>query len=292
LRLCFASLKVNERYGDFLPTTQHAVQPRNLSDSGGVSNWLASVILAIERGSFLPGALTLEKSGKSVEFEFMASKTHTAGLLLIIVVFALSSRLLLSHQSTESLQQFGNTRIYCVSLASEWVMFGYLLLGLRRQVKTVRELIDEKSWTIARWGLYVAIAVGTALAWMVFGFVVAKALRLGPHELGNLRSLLPHSTMEKAIWVVLSVSTGFCEEFVYRGYLQQQFSRWTGRLYVGVVLQAVMYGVAHAALPWKLMVLVTCLGMLLGAVAAWRRSLVPGMLLHASFDILAGLLSR
>jgi len=171
-------------------------------------------------------------------------------------------------------------------------MFAYLLLGLRRQVKTVRELIDESSWTVGRWTLYVAIAIGTALVWMVCGFVVAKALRLGPRELGNLRSLLPHSTTEKAIWLVLAASAGFCEEFVYRGYLQQQFFRWTGRVYIGVVLQAVMYGVAHAALPWKLMVLVTCLGLLLGGVAAWRKSLVPGMLLHVSFDILAGLLSR
>ena len=234
----------------------------------------------------------MERPGKSVGFDFMASKTHTTGLLLIIVVFAFSSRLLLSHQSTESLQQFGNTRIYYVSLASEWVMFAYLLLGLRRQVKTVREIIDEKSWTVGRWGWYVAIAVGTALAWMVCGFVVAKVLRLGPHELGDLRVLLPHGTVEKAIWLALSVSTGFCEEFVYRGYLQQQLACWTGHLYVGVILQAAVYGVAHAALPWKLMVLVTCLGLLLGGVAAWRKSLIPGMLLHASFDILAGLLSR
>jgi len=246
---------------------------------------------AIER--FIPSwGSWMGKPDRSVEFESIASKLHTAGLLLIIVAFALSSGLLLSHQSTETLQQFGNPRIYCISLASEWVMFAYLLLGLRRQVKTVRELIDESPWTVGRWTLYVAIAIGTALVWMVCGFVIAKALRLGPHELGNLRSLLPHSTTEKAIWLVLAASAGFCEEFVYRGYLQQQFSRWTGRVYIGVVLQAVMYGVAHAALPWKLIVLVTCLGLLLGGVAAWRKSLVPGMLLHASFDLLAGLLSR
>lgn len=61
---------------------------------------------------------------------------------------------------------------------------------------------------------------------------------------------------------------------------------------MGVVLQPIVYAVAHAPLPWKLMVLVTGLGLLLGGVAAWRKSLVPSMLLHASFDTLAGLLSR
>ena len=90
----------------------------------------------------------MARPGTAVGSESIASKQHTAGLLLIIVIFALSSRLLLSHQSTESLQQFGNTRIYCISLASEWVMFAYLLLGLRRQVKTVRDIIDESSWTV------------------------------------------------------------------------------------------------------------------------------------------------
>lgn len=223
--------------------------------------------------------------------ELIASRRHTAGLLLIIGSFALAGRVLVAHQSAAALEEFGRTRIYLIALASEWVLFIYLLLGLRRQVTTVRKILDESSWTMGRWILYAAIAVGTAVVWMVCGFAIGKVLQPSPEEIRHLQVLLPRSDMEKALWVVLSTSAGFCEEFLYRGYLLQQFQRWTGRTWAGVVLQAMVYGIAHAALPWQIAVMVTCLGLLLGGVAAWRKSLAPGMLLHASFDILAGFLS-
>jgi hypothetical protein len=35
------------------------------------------------------------------------------------------------------------------------------------------------------------------------------------------------------------------------------------------------------------MVTVTCLGIFFGAVAAWRKSVLPGMLMHAAFNLLA-----
>jgi membrane protease YdiL (CAAX protease family) len=46
---------------------------------------------------------------------------------------------------------------------------------------------------------------------------------------------------------------------------------------------------AHLALG-KVVLVVLCLGLLLVGLAAWRRSLVPGMLLHAGFDLVAGLI--
>jgi membrane protease YdiL (CAAX protease family) len=99
--------------------------------------------------------------------------------------------------------------------------------------------------------------------------------------------LLPKGSAEKALWIVLSVSAGFREELVYRGYLLRQFWRLTGHRMAGVVLQGSCYGAAHAALPWQIAVSVGCLGLLFGGVAAWRRTLVPGMLMHAAFDLAA-----
>lgn len=70
---------------------------------------------AIER--FIPSwGSWMGKPDRSVEFESIASKLHTAGLLLIIVAFALSSGLLLSDQSTEALQSL-ETRESTASLS-------------------------------------------------------------------------------------------------------------------------------------------------------------------------------
>lgn len=223
--------------------------------------------------------------------ELIASKKHTAGLLLIILMCGVAGRLLVTHQSANALQEFGRTRIYLIALAYEWLLFIYARLGVRREVRTLRHIIDESPWTIGRLSLYAAIAVGAALVWMACGFALGLVLHPGPDEIRHLEILLPRGGIDKALWVVISASSGFCEEFVYRGYLQQQFHRLTGRLPAAVVLQAVVYGIAHAALPWEIAVSVTCLGVLLGGLAAWRRSLVPGMLMHAGFDVLAGFLS-
>ncbi len=231
-------------------------------------------------------------TGQQSRAELIASKKHTAGLLLIILMCGVAGRLFVTHQPASTLQEFGRTRIYWIALAYEWLVFLYVRLGMRRGLRTVRQIADESSWTIGRLSLYAVIAVGAALAWMACGWVLGLILHPGADEIRHLEILLPRGIMEKALWVVLSASSGFCEEFVYRGYLQQQFHRLTGSLSVAVVLQAVAYGVAHAALPWEVAVSVTCLGMLFGGLAAWRRSLVPGMMMHAGFDILAGLLPR
>ena len=107
-----------------------------------------------------------------------------------------------------------------------------------------------------------------------------------------LLGLMPHNSLQKVVWVVISVSSGFCEEFVYRGYLQQQFQRLTGSLSAAIVLQAAAFGMAHAALPFAIVAPVMCLALLQGGLAAWRKTLVPGMLLHVGFDIVAGFFSH
>ena len=232
-------------------------------------------------------------SARPAALDPIASRLHTAGLLLIIASFAIAGRVLVAHQSATALEEFGRLRIYWIALASEWFLLVYVLWGLRRQVTTVRTVIDESFWALSRLSLYAAIAVGAAIVWLGCGFVLGLVLPAQqPDQIRHLQSLLPRGGMEKSLWVLLSASAGFCEEFLYRGYLQQQFRRLTGRLSAGIFLQAVVYGTAHAALPREIVVTAMCLGLLLGALAAWRRSLVPGMLLHAVLDIVPGLLSR
>lgn len=228
---------------------------------------------------------------KSAGVELIASKQHTAGVLLLIVTFGVLGRVLVTDRPATILQG-AHAQIYLGALATEWLLFLYVRFGVRRRgVRTVRQIIDESFWSVARWSLYAAIAVGAALVWMACGFVLGKFLAVSADEVRHLQSLLPKSVVEKACWVVLSVSTGFCEEFVYRGYLQQQFRRLTGSLSAAVALQAVVFGAAHVSLPWQIAVSVMFLALLLGGLAAWRKSLIPGMLLHAGFDILAGVLS-
>ena len=217
---------------------------------------------------------------------------HTVGLVVIIATFAIVGRHFVGNQSAEALERFGRIRIYLIALSSEWLLFLYLWIGLRRGTTTALALIDRASWTLGRWCLYAAIAVGMALVWMGCGIVLGKLLPISPDAARHLLVLMPRTPLERTVWVALSVRAGFCEEFIYRGYLLQQFRAVSGHRVGGIVAPAVVYGIAHAALPRQVGVSVAFLGLLFGIVAARGRSLVPGMLMHAGIDILPGVLFR
>jgi hypothetical protein len=85
------------------------------------------------------------------------------------------------------------------------------------------------------------------------------------------------------------VTAGFCEEFIFRGYLLKQFYAITGSDAAAVAIQAVCFGIAHSYQGVKSMVTITVYGALFGILAVYRKSLRPGMIQHAMQDSFAGL---
>ena len=222
----------------------------------------------------------------------LAARWHSFGAIVLATAIGVGGRILMTHRSAEAVQGLGRAQIYLAALAIECLYFLYARWGARRGVWNVRQILDESRLSPRRWGVYAATAIGAGLVWMACGSVLGLVLRPTPDEVRALMGLLPQGPAEKGLWVLLSMSAGGCEELFYRGYLQRQLCRLTGSLPAAIVLQAVVYGVAHAALPWKIVVMVVCLGVFFGALAAWRKSLIPTMLLHAGFDILGGLMAR
>jgi membrane protease YdiL (CAAX protease family) len=78
----------------------------------------------------------------------------------------------------------------------------------------------------------------------------------------------------------------------FRGYLQRQFQALGGGVVVAVLGQGVVFGVAHAYQGWKNTVVISVLGILFGALAAWRRNLRANMVVHAWADIWGGWLQQ
>jgi membrane protease YdiL (CAAX protease family) len=99
--------------------------------------------------------------------------------------------------------------------------------------------------------------------------------------------MLPQVPLERALWVGFALSAAICEEMVYRGYLFRQFRVLTGSTLAAVLLQAAAYGSAHLVLPIGMVLSVALLGVLLGALAVWQKSLIPGMILHTGTGLLA-----
>ncbi len=195
------------------------------------------------------------------------------------------------------LEQYGRLRMYLVTMAWEYILVGYIIWGARRKRVALREIVGGKWKTPEDVLLDVAIAFGF---WLVAASVLAGlSYVLGltsPAQLAQAKKqivpMLPRTKAELGVWIALSVTAGICEEIMFRGYLQKQFAAATRSMAAAVALQAVTFGVAHAYQGGRRIVLICAYGALFGMLAAWRKSVRPGMIGHTLQDSFSGIASR
>ncbi len=224
--------------------------------------------------------------GKSI-----APAWHTA--VLICIMLGISA--LGANQERHALSHSGRVSMYLVTMGVEWLTVAFALWGIRRQQRvTVRELIGGKWQRIEDVLLDMAIAAGFLLvSFLVLGgLAVALGLNKQAADVQKLSFLAPRGALEIVLWFAVSSTAGFCEEVMYRGYLQQQIAAWSKLPWIGVVAQGLIFGASHAYEGGKRMLLIAVFGMMFGVVAVARKSLRPGMMTHAAYDIIAGLALR
>jgi len=178
---------------------------------------------------------------------------------------------------------------YTLTIAVEWFMFFLIWLGIRNRGTRMVDLIGG-SWPTVK---AILRDLGIAIAFLAVCFVVlgliSHLLKSEPPE--AVRRILPRTGAECAVWVVLSLTAGICEEVIFRGYLQRQFAALTKSVALGIVLQGIVFGAAHGYQGWKLMVVIVVFGCFFGLLANWVRSLRPGMMAHFLQDSVNGLLA-
>lgn len=213
---------------------------------------------------------------------------HTA--LLLIIMLGISA--LGAGQEKVGLSHRARVSMYLLTMGVEWLTVAFALWGIRRQKRiTVRELIGGKWQRPEDFLLDLAIAIGFLLvSFLVLGGLgYAMGLNKQVEDVKKLAFLAPRGALEISLWLAVSCTAGFCEEVMYRGYLQRQFAAWTNMVWLGVIAQGLMFGASHAYEGGRRMILIAIFGMMFGAVVLLRKSLRPGMMTHASYDIIAGL---
>ena len=168
---------------------------------------------------------------------------------------------------------------YVSLLISEWLLVLYVRMGVQKRGVRLRDLVGGR-WATPK-DVLKDIALAAAL-WALWTFLQ------NPHVLGGTNAaqgLLPKGNLESFVWIPLALSAGFCEELVFRGYLQRQFQAVTGSVGLAVLFQAIVFGVGHLYEGVAPVALIALYGVLFGLLAAWRKSLRPGMIAHAWSDI-------
>jgi len=170
--------------------------------------------------------------------------------------------------------------VYGSTFIFEWILAAYAAWRLRHLGLSVRALVDLPS-TAKGWLIDIGVTVGVFLLWAGVGQGLAFLLKPGPPK--HL-VLLPSNSVEFVLWIVLSLTAGFCEELVFRGYLQRTLEL-ASNAGIAIVTQGVIFGLVHLYQGIKLATLIIVLGTMLGLLAHWRRKLWPGMMFHAVTDI-------
>jgi membrane protease YdiL (CAAX protease family) len=99
--------------------------------------------------------------------------------------------------------------------------------------------------------------------------------------------LLPHTLAERHLYWALSVTSGASEEILFRGFLPWYLSVWIGPL-PAFAVAALIYGFEHIYMGYAEIPKSAAMGLLLGAVVYYTRSLWPAMILHTAIDLIFG----
>jgi membrane protease YdiL (CAAX protease family) len=209
---------------------------------------------------------------------------------VVLILFILATAYFQSRNHIENHKIIHRVVLYSFMICFEWFLFAYVwFLGIRPTGRKLSEIIGGR-WATAR---DVWRDIGAALVfWLiVIAFLAAAGLVLGPNSAMQkvVQVIMPRSPLEMFAWVLLSISAGICEEFVFRGYLQKQFLALTGSNAAAIATQALIFGVAHLYQGVKGLVIITLYGALFGILAVARQSLRPGMIQHALQDTSSGI---
>jgi membrane protease YdiL (CAAX protease family) len=238
--------------------------------------------------------LAAANSGARQRQPQIASWMHLVGFLLIgagvVAMGLLAQQAPAGGSGGAQAGQLGHhsqaIHIYLIAILMDCALLYYCWAGVHYRGGNLETLSG------GRWTSWKGIAVDVAIAlpfWVLWeGAAYGVHWLLGPSRAKSVDILLPQSLLEILIWIATSVTAGVCEELAFRGYLQRQFYALTGSVAVAVLTQGLVFGLFHFYQGWKNVIVICMLGVLYGALVAWRRNLGASMIAHAWSDVWGG----
>ncbi len=206
------------------------------------------------------------------------ARAYLVVLLAVLPPLAVAQARVIEHEATA----LARIPVYLSSLAMLWLL-GLLALGaglwsgfdLAGLGLAALGGADAVVWTAGALGAAIVLAV----AWRT----------LGVRETAVLEALLPRTGFEKACFVALSLTAGVCEELVFRGFLIGALVAASGSTVLAVILSAAAFGVVHAYQSGTGSLRAGLLGLVMTVPVLATGSLIPSMLAHFLYDVVAGL---
>jgi uncharacterized protein len=211
---------------------------------------------------------------------------------IIVVVIILGVSALSSVQAKASTLEEHHLRHYAFTIAWELVLAALAWWGIRMRRVPLRQLLGAHRPGTRAWLIDFGVAL---IFWLMASVVLAAISSILSllhllHAPKAVLAIAPQTVGEVLLWVALSTTAGMIEEFVFRGYLLQQFSSIGGRLWLGVLASSLLFGAAHGYEGVGAMIAIVAFGAMFCVLAIHRKSLRTGMIAHAWHDSLTGIL--
>ncbi len=225
----------------------------------------------------------------------IAHWAHTAAIVAGFFLVAAFSTLRARHAQThpQPAGTHSHAARYASSAIAEWIMLGLTLAGIQQRRAFLRKAFLNRAHTWASSiGLGLAVyCLGTMLLVVIGGALYFTPLFHRRNE-AVILNMLPHTPLAMLGWFGVSLSAGVCEELIFRGYLLQQFTAWTTRPVLAVLLTGMLFGSLHLYEGAAAVLPLMALGVLFGEVARRLKGDLRSVIVaHTLQDFLVALLA-
>ncbi len=188
-----------------------------------------------------------------------------------------------------ALRGAGRIPTYFLELEFQWLFLALVCTGVFLRKGRIRDLMGTM-WTRS---IEFFRDSGIGLLFMIVNIIVIFAMAtVFPVRSSGHDQFLPRSFIEFLAYAPVAITAGLGEEIIFRGYLQKQFHSMTGSMGVAVLLQAIVFALAHGyRQEWLGAVDKLAIGIALGVLANSRKSLLPGIMAHSFIDLFVGFFS-
>jgi hypothetical protein len=105
----------------------------------------------------------------------------------------------------------------------------------------------------------------------------------------KLHLFMPRTARERMLWVAVAAAAGVSEEVTYRGVMYALLAGITGAGWAAAVIASLVFGVSHSLQGWKSAGIISLIALLLHGLVAVSGTLLLAIVIHALYDIVAGL---
>ncbi|HEY0701402.1 MAG TPA: CPBP family intramembrane glutamic endopeptidase [Candidatus Acidoferrales bacterium] len=217
----------------------------------------------------------------------------------LILIFLGVAVPLLGRRRVRQLLQIPSTtkedrlRLYASTMAFQWLASGVILWrSLARGISTA-----QMGLAFPRPVLTFVISI--VLVSLIFLNQLVGVRRLSAKSASNqgtvpqlAQKLFPQDAVERLAFFALVVTVALCEEFIYRGFVQNLFQTLAGgSAYFAVFGSAAFFSLAHLYQGRRGLISTFVVGLLFSAATAVSLSLIPAVAAHFVADFTAGMLA-